>query len=873
MPYWIYWYILLFLVGWLTFPLIYRLFPALTDRGYTFSRTLGLLLWGYGFWLLTSLGILRNEPGSILLSLILVGGLSAISLRNGGLAEIRSWLATHKGLIFGIEILFLLAFAGFSIIRSANPEIVGTEKPMELAFINAILHSTTFPPHDPWLSGYAISYYYFGYVMIAMLAKLCGTPGSIAFNLGIALIFSLCMLGAYGLVYNLLRSRLSKTVRFVADKPESGSSHSDASTGELNNSGVLSHKITVGWLALFGPLFIILVSNLEGFLHMLATRGLFWSRNAAGQLSSVFWSWLDIKDLNLPPESPLSWIPTRFWWWWRASRVVQDYDFTWGVKEIINEFPFFSFLLSDLHPHVLAMPFVLLVLALALNLFLGGAAGAMQGLLKVKFVILMAPTYFWLSAIILGGMAFLNTWDFPVGVALFAVVYAFKNRLDRAEEAIRFPESSALNTWGQVFKDFVSLGLALGMTGILLYLPFYLGFSSQAGGPLPSMLYFTRGAHLWVMFAPLLLPILVYLAYLWRPHGNRVAFQYGYKISLGILFILLALMLLLAIAISLLPQLGQLYLSTVSAPNIRDLIIESLKRRLTNPGSWITLGLILAFTTGLVLRGGERKEPERANTTVAPVDLFSLLLILAGTLLVLGPDFFYLRDQFGYRINTIFKFYFQTWLIWGIVAAYICGLLLLQLHKAWAVIFRIGLVFLLAASLVYPIFGLWSKTNGFAAPKTWTLDGTAYLLQQSSDEMAAIHWLQSAPPGVIAEAVSPTGGSYTNYARVSMLSGQPAVLGWMGHERQWRGGGLEMGTRQADVERLYCSKNWEDTKAVIDQYQIRYIFVADLERTTYIPNPGSCPSGLNEVKLSRYLRVAFQQDAVKIYETPGITEP
>jgi len=64
-------------------------------------------------------------------------------------------------------------FAGFcrlAFVRAANPEILGTEKPMELAFINAILRSPTFPPHDPWLSGYAISYYYFGYVIVAMLA-------------------------------------------------------------------------------------------------------------------------------------------------------------------------------------------------------------------------------------------------------------------------------------------------------------------------------------------------------------------------------------------------------------------------------------------------------------------------------------------------------------------------------------------------------------------------------------------------------------------------------------------------------------------------------------------------------------------------------
>ena len=78
---------------------------------------------------------------------------------------------------------------------------------MELMFINSILRSPTFPPHDSWLSGYAISYYYFGYVMTAMLARLAGLTGSIAHNLMTALVFALAAIGSYGLLYDLLTAR------------------------------------------------------------------------------------------------------------------------------------------------------------------------------------------------------------------------------------------------------------------------------------------------------------------------------------------------------------------------------------------------------------------------------------------------------------------------------------------------------------------------------------------------------------------------------------------------------------------------------------------------------------------------------------------
>ena len=352
------WYLIISVLGWLVFPLAYRLLPALADRGYAFSRALGWLLWGYIFWLLASLGILHNDLGGLFLALILLVAVSAWSLHKTGLAEILAWLRSKRRLVLVVEVLFLVSFAGMALIRAANPEIIGTEKPMELAFINAILNSPEFPPHDPWLSGYAISYYYFGYVLVAMLAKLAGTPGGVAFNLGVSLVLALSAVGVYGLVYNLIAARRSQP-----DDTRKG-----------------SHNLS---LPLLGPVFILLVGNLEGFLHLLHTRGIFWRANAAGELVSSFWTWLDIKELNLPPEQPFASIPTRFWWWWRASRVVQDYSFTRNPVEIIDEFPVFSFLLADLHPHVLATPFAFLGMALILK-SCPGRRGRSSGLAETQ---------------------------------------------------------------------------------------------------------------------------------------------------------------------------------------------------------------------------------------------------------------------------------------------------------------------------------------------------------------------------------------------------------------------------------------------------------------------------------------------------------
>jgi len=95
------------------------------------------------------------------------------------------WLRYARQSRLTSEILFFLGFAAWAFVRASNPNMdtSGGEKTMELALINAIMHSPTFPPHDPWLSGYAISYYYFGYFIVASLIKLTGVEPSVGYNL------------------------------------------------------------------------------------------------------------------------------------------------------------------------------------------------------------------------------------------------------------------------------------------------------------------------------------------------------------------------------------------------------------------------------------------------------------------------------------------------------------------------------------------------------------------------------------------------------------------------------------------------------------------------------------------------------------------
>ncbi len=388
------WYMVITMLGWLTFPIAFRFFPNLKDRGFAFSRALGLLIWGYAFWLLGSFQILQNDLAGQVVALVILCGLS-VFFANKNWAGIKEWVKGNFSTILVAEVVFLVLFGGWALVRAANPMVAGTEKPMEMAFINAILRSPSFPPNDPWLSGYAISYYYFGYVIVAMLARVSGVASGVAFNLAAASWFALTGLGAYGLIHNLIHKW-----RPVA-------------TGKSTSNYLWS---------LLGPFYLLIVSNAEGVFEYLHARGIFWSRLTDGTFQSNFWRWLDLQELTNPPALPLSWIPQRAGGilWWRASRVLSDYDLAGNWKEIIDEFPFFSYILADLHPHVLTMPFVLLILALGFNFFLSPWATEIGGF---NWKTWLKLPEFWLLALAAGSLAFFNTWDLPIYVALICFAY------------------------------------------------------------------------------------------------------------------------------------------------------------------------------------------------------------------------------------------------------------------------------------------------------------------------------------------------------------------------------------------------------------------------------------------------------------------
>ncbi len=369
------WYIAVEALGVLALPLAARLFARLPDGGYCSSKILGILLVGFVLWTGTAYGLLRNELGGAVLAALIVGlvsasvGRSALRRALRGRGPLVDGLRRRGVVIVATEALFFLGFAGWALVRAHDPDASHTEQPMDLLFLPAVWNSPSFPPQDPWLAGYAISYYYFGYWLLATVARLAGQPPQMAYNLGQACWFGLLLIGCWGIGFNL--AALGRGYSVASPRGRAA--------------------MAAGFLA---ALAVALIGNLQGVLDairvgsaLVAARG---AGEAGGGASGI----------------------GAAWWWWPSSRVVNDRDLLGRPVEIIDEYPFFSYLLGDNHPHVLAMPIVLLVVTLAMQLSRSRSGGhEFWATIRGRFPAGRAGLV--VVVIAAGGLVFLNPWDLP----------------------------------------------------------------------------------------------------------------------------------------------------------------------------------------------------------------------------------------------------------------------------------------------------------------------------------------------------------------------------------------------------------------------------------------------------------------------------
>jgi uncharacterized membrane protein len=711
--------------------------------------------------------------------------------------------------------------------------------------------------------------------MVATLAKFAGIPTSYAFNLGIASLFALTASGAFSVVYNMVHV---------------------ATRGRARN--MVGRAILYGAIA---AVMIPLMGNLEGALEFAHAGGIGVTVDEPGNVTGPFWEWIDVKNLTKSPMSD-TWYPTDGWWWWRASRVIHDKGLTGNDMEVIDEFPAFSFLLGDMHPHVLAYPFVFMVIGLAFNLLLAGAQGS-------------APTTtgeWWLVYLCLGAIGFLNTWDMPFYFFLLVAVYALNRYLSASREAeeegtlvVSVPSSfieRALGRWGRFnplwLRQVAFRAIELAIASVLLYLPYWIYSRPQAGaGILPNLFNVSRFAQLFLMFglffvvlAALLVVLMIDLWRAGRVNGRSLLRQ-GVPIWLGTMLAFPLLLALVLVPIVALPS-ARTYIDDMLAnPQVQQflgpqtlpsLLQVSLRIRAgllppqlqeirlpAGPWTFLLVSLLIAAVVFWFARTVFSRPSRPAPTSVAsemdapsPSLHFAMLLAFVGLMLVFSVEFVYLRDAFGTRMNTVFKFYFQAWALLGLVAAF--GVYYVVEGRSGNRIGQLafGILFALffAVGMLYPLGASLSRTGGFAGPAT--LDGMAFVARERPEEYAMVRWLNENIAGtpadpVIAEAVR---GSFSyEYARVSSRTGLPAVMGWTGHEGQWHGLYDEIGEREQDVNLLYAG-SVQDAKRILEKYDVTYVIVGYLERTEF-PNA--------ELKFARVMDEVFREGDTVVFKRRG----
>ncbi|MGE3798841.1 MAG: DUF2298 domain-containing protein, partial [Thermomicrobiales bacterium] len=840
----VFWYLALQLMAFAAIPLCWRALDRLPDRGYAVSKTIGLLGAAFIAWLLASFEIMSFGQLSVLYGVL---GIAAISVVATGGHWDRIWhdLKALWRPILITEVLFLAAFLVFVWLRWQNPDLWhparGGEKPMELAYFNAVLKSTHFPPYDPWFAGGYINYYYFGWVIFGSVTRLTAIVPETAFQLAVATCFALTAINAWSVVSSLL-TLLNRQIRFRS----------------------------VWWplgLGLVGSLFVGVLGNLDMARRFGAGEWGYDPGNARGLLGLGTFG--DItRGLVRAIADPRS-LPTDVFW--TPTRIIDG---------TINEFPYFSFLFADLHPHMMAIPFSVGAIVVGLGIL----CAAMWPLQQSSPVEEDGPVFgigrswqaWWntlpwqsirdrtvvivLAGFVTGVMYPLNTWDYPTYLLITGGAIFVLDMLGSATAAMQAKQLSWQVSYAALRRATVTMAAVL-VVGRLLFLPYFAHYQTPNSGfdpwlerSPPDQYLLIHGLFLFLIGSYVLADLLG------NPDAPRMTVRLPSSLQFG--------------------KSGESTTVQLDTSNydIRWTLSGALALVMILIGAvalWLDALPVMLFAM-VVLITLEAIYRERE-----PAMLFLCGLTGVALAISLGVEFYALKGDIG-RMNTVFKFYLQIWVLLALAAAVFMVLFIDRIRRGmswfvrgpWLIIF----VILLGASLVYPAYATPARLDDRFAEIPNTLDGMAYMetatytdgpdgieptQMELDQDLAAITWLRENVDGspVILEAVTPL---YRWGSRISVYTGLPTVIGWDWHQTQQRPGMQSLvDRRKSDVSQIFAeTRSFESIRPLLDRYNVEYIYVGPLERAYY---PASALAKFDEAVDEGMLTLVYDENGVRIY--------
>ena len=685
------WYLLALVLGAAAMPLTGRLFRRFQDRGWMFSKVTAIAVSGFLTWFLVAVKIIKFTTMTCIVVTLVCAAASLILYCREQKAGFECIPFAHLDLVYAEELLFFTAFLLWTYFAGFHPAAYGTEKFMDYGFMEAMMRSKTLPATDLWYSQGKINYYYGGQYFAVFLTKLSGAKVELTYNLMRTFVAGLAFAMPFSLVHQMVTDRLG--------------------------------RIRTGWKKA--------LPSVTGILAGISV-------SIAGNMHYVVYGQIIPFIQKLKGEEVSS------YWFPDATRYI---GFNPDVEDkTIHEFPCYSFVLGDLHAHVVDIMFVLLLLGLLYAWMkkvrtteLSGESMSRREFWKKQ---LLMPQLLAAGAL-LGMFHWTNYWDFVIyfvvtcGAALFMNIIGQKGKI----------------RW--VLGVTAAQAVEILTLATVIILPFTLQFDTSN---------MVQGIALAKHHS--------------LPHQLLVL--WGLPGILTILFVV-------------------------------SLLVEKL-------------------------RGAEQKSLYHLLASIRLPDLFAVLMGLCAIGLVLIPELVYVRDIYengNARANTMFKLTYQAYIMFGMTMIYVIfRLLIIGKNKILKVLAFIGLFLFVwtcgyFGNSVHSWFGEVWKPSQYKG-----LNATAFLETDFPEDVNGIRWLKEniSDAPVVLEA---NGDSYSEYERVSAMTGLPTIMGWYVHEWLWRGNLADLNAKIEEIKEIYTSTDETRVKELLEEYNVSYIFVGSCERNKY----------------------------------------
>ena len=697
------WYLLAAVLGVVGMAVTGRLFRGFADKGWMFSKVVSITITGFLTWFLVSIKLLKFTTVTCVGITVVFGIVCILLYEKQRKAGYDCLPIDNLDLVYIEEILFFAVFLMWTYLAGFHPAAHGTEKFMDYGFMEAMMRSKTLPATDIWYSQGKINYYYGGQYFAVFLTKLSGTQVELTYNLMRTFVAAF----AFVLPFSLVR-------QMTVD---------------------MQGKKVYGWKKR--------LPSITGFIAGLAV-------SIAGNMHYVVYAQI------IPLIQKLKGQEVDSYWFPDATRYI---GFNPDVPDkTIHEFPCYSFVLGDLHAHVVNIMFVLLLLGLlyAWMQKVRNTTPSVEKLGAKKFWMqqLLMP-HILAAAMLLGMFHWTNYWDFVIyyvvtgGTVLFMNIICLKGDIKRiiAVTAAQAVEIFAVAT--------------------VIILPFTLQFTTMVQG--------------------------VRLA---QNHSlpHQLLILWGLPTILTLVFVI-------------------------------SLIVGKLKRL-------------------------NHKSLYRLMKAIRTPDLFAVIMGLCAIGLVAIPELVYVRDIYengNARANTMFKLTYQAYIMFGMTMVYVIfRQLFVNRRKILKAVGVIGLALLLwtcgyFGKSVDSWFGQVLDPSQYKG-----LNATAFLETDYAEDVGAIRWLKENIEGspVVLEA---NGDSYSEYERVSAMTGLPTVMGWYVHEWLWRNDVADLNAKADEIETIYTSTNAAEVQMLVEKYDISYIFAGSCEREKYADLNNEVLQSLGEI--------------------------